>query len=324
MTSPHAVARLDVPPAPALEYQLAPATTAAPLPLPFHRLGLLAQPKRWGRPLAVLGVAVGLYLALAIVTVIGSVVYLFATTGSWEAMDEAAMMDMSQPVTFAFTMLSIAVMLPAVLLAVRIVGRRRVGTTMSVVGQLRWGLLGQSMLATLACFAVLMVITFVMDPVAPHLKGDVRGALIMAGLAVLVVPFQAAAEEFAFRALPMQVMGAWLRHPIWGILLPVPLFVWGHSYSVQGQLEIALFAVIAGYLTWRTGGLEAAIGLHVVNNLGLSLIATVGLADMNATEVTWATAGLSAGYTLAAAGLIVMVVRRREARGEVVRVGVGR
>ena len=79
--------------------------------------------------------------------------------------------------------------------------------------------------------------------------------------ALLIVPFQAAAEEFAFRALPMQVFGAWLRNPFWGILLPLPLFVVAHDYNAAGLLGVAAFALAAGVLVWRTGGIEAAIGL---------------------------------------------------------------
>ena len=292
-----------------------------PEPLPYHRLGLLAHPRRWWRPLAVLGLAVGFYLVFLLALILGSIVCMAVSAGSLE-MDEAAMTDMSQPIPFMFTMLSIVLMAPAVMLAVRVAGRRPVGTTMSVAGRMRWGLLGQSMLVTLVCLVAILVVQYLIDPITPRLVGGLGGALAMAGLGIVLVPIQAAAEEFAFRALPLQMLGAWLRSPIWGILLPVPLFVLGHGYSLQGQLEIGLFAVIAGYLTWRTGGLEAAIGLHVVNNLVLTLISTLGLADPNITEISWGAAAMSAGYTVTAAGLILLIVRRREARGEVLRVRV--
>jgi hypothetical protein len=36
----------------------------------------------------------------------------------------------------------------------------------------------------------------------------------------------------------------------------VPLFVLGHGYDLLGQIGVGLFAVAAGWLTWRTGGLE--------------------------------------------------------------------
>ena len=103
--------------------------------------------------------------------------------------------------------------------------------------------------------------------------------MLWASLAVilLVVPLQAAAEEYVFRGYLQQAIGRWLRHPAFAILLPVPLFVLGHLYDPLGQAAVGLFAVVAGWLTWRTGGLEAAIALHVVNNLSAFLLALAGL-----------------------------------------------
>ncbi|MDF2498717.1 MAG: family intrarane metalloprotease protein, partial [Arthrobacter koreensis] len=63
---------------------------------------------------------------------------------------------------------------------------------------------------------------------------------LMLLVAVAVVPFQAAAEEYAFRGLLMQVIGSWLRHPAFAILLPVPLFVLGHGYGLVGQIDVAI------------------------------------------------------------------------------------
>jgi membrane protease YdiL (CAAX protease family) len=96
-------------------------------------------------------------------------------------------------------------------------------------------------------------------------------------IVLLLVPVQAAAEEYIFRGYLMQSIGRWLRHPAFAILLPVPLFVLGHGYDLLGQIGVGLFAVAAGWLTWRTGGLEAAIALHVVNNLSAFLLSLVGV-----------------------------------------------
>jgi hypothetical protein len=102
-------------------------------------------------------------------------------------------------------------------------------------------------------------------------------------LVVLLIPFQAAAEEYVFRGYLMQLIGAWLRHPAFAILLPVPLFVLGHNYDIWGAVNIGVFAAIAGWLSWRTGGLEAAISLHIANNVLIFLLASFSLVDANAT-----------------------------------------
>src|SRR5699024_3601900 len=51
------------------------------------------------------------------------------------------------------------------------------------------------------------------------------GVLLAWLLALVLSPLQCAGEEFVFRALPMQMLGTWLRRPVLGILLPVPLFM---------------------------------------------------------------------------------------------------
>ena len=178
-------------------------------------------------------------------------------------------------------------MLPAYLLASLIVNGRRVGLISSAAGRTRWGW----MLVSLAAATVVAgVVTGVSALLPAELEGS-TGEIISpaenpqfwATLAVvlLVIPFQAAAEEYVFRGYLQQAIGRWLKHPAFAILLPVPLFVLGHAYDPLGQASVAIFAIAAGWMTWRTGGLEAAIALHIVNNLLAFLLGLAGLADVN-------------------------------------------
>uniref|UniRef100_UPI002FE2C220 CPBP family intramembrane glutamic endopeptidase n=1 Tax=Glutamicibacter sp. TaxID=1931995 RepID=UPI002FE2C220 len=105
--------------------------------------------------------------------------------------------------------------------------------------------------------------------------------LFFALLVILLTPFQCAAEELVFRGAMMQVIGSWLKHPLFAILLPVPLFTFGHLYDVYGLLDVSAFAIAAGYLSWRTGGLEAAMAMHIINNTFLFLLGAMGQIDMN-------------------------------------------
>ena len=67
--------------------------------------------------------------------------------------------------------------------------------------------------------------------------------------------------------------GTWLKSPLWGIILPVPLFMLGHGYDWVGQIDIACFALCMGALVWRSGGLELAILVHAANNTMSFLLA---------------------------------------------------
>ncbi|GAA2803779.1 CPBP family intramembrane glutamic endopeptidase [Nonomuraea dietziae] len=83
---------------------------------------------------------------------------------------------------------------------------------------------------------------------------------------VLLVPFQAAAEEYIFRGWLLQAFGAYIRSPWPGIVLGSAGFAALHAYTDWGILDVFSFGVLMGWLAVRTGGLEAPIAMHVVNN----------------------------------------------------------
>lgn len=259
-------------------------------PVPYHRIPRAMPNHRWWRPFAVLGMAVLAYAGMMIPILLGLVIAILADPDVGDGVDRVlGGTDMHDPATFLVALGSIALLYPAVAFGVRVGGRRSAGTLSSTAGGLRWLLLGRSVGVALAVIVTLhagwVVWDLVVHGVAPTLTWDHRSGLLLAG-ALLVMPFQATAEEYAFRGLPQQLLGSWLRNPWWGILLPIPLFTLGHVYDWRGLIDVALFALAAGILTWRTGGLEAAIGLHVVNNSLIAALGSVGAADLNATTFT--------------------------------------
>ena len=195
-------------------------------PLPYHRLALASEgTSRWWRPLASGGTALGLYLAGGVVVVVLFAVatVLFPTAFSLsESLD-----DPRSPADMLFLLGSLALMLPAVILGSRWGGGMR-GSIHSVAGRVRWGLLLRAAAVIVPLYAVVHVVTFAVSPPAdlvwPPL--DARTLLVLA-IVLLLTPLQCAAEEYAFRALPQQMLGTWLKSPVWGIVLPVPFFVLG-------------------------------------------------------------------------------------------------
>jgi len=230
-----------------------------------------------------------------------------------ELSDPAALFDMTDPVVFAYVLLSLVFLIPALTFANWLVGLRPFGLSFSVTGRLRWGWFAKCTGIAGAIFGVGYLVSFAISavqgepialfPVNPQLP-------IMLLLTLLLVPFQAAAEEYVFRGYLMQSIGTWLRHPAWAILIPVPFFVLGHDYELLGQLDVGLFAVAAGWLTWRTGGLEAAIALHIVINCAVCVFGAFGLVDVNATDGTVAGLVLSLIIVLAFTVAVTVAANR--------------
>ncbi|MFW6188226.1 MAG: CPBP family intramembrane glutamic endopeptidase [Actinomycetota bacterium] len=288
----------------------------APRVLPYHRLGHADPEHRWWKPLVELLLFGAFYLVLTIVFGIVWAMGLMAVRGE-AAMDEvfqdATTLDIMDPAIFFMLFFSLVLMIPALLAARAITGPRPLGLLLSVTGRLRWGFLGRCLLVALAIYAVaqggslLLELAVLGAPAAPQ---PVDGFWWLIVMIVLVVPLQCAAEELVFRGYLLQTVGRWLRHPAFAILLPVPLFTFGHLYDVWGLLAVAVMAVVAGWLTWRTGGLEAAIALHVVNNVAATLFGAFGLADPDARESSWVALLLSAGMQLLFAWLVVRAARK--------------
>ncbi len=104
---------------------------------------------------------------------------------------------------------------------------------------------------------------------------------------LLLVPLQAAGEEYGVRGLIFRVIGSWTRSPraglIAGVVASSILFTAIHNAT---DLYIAIWYLVwwscLAIITWRTGGLEIAIVLHAVANTFILLAAILLRSDLAA------------------------------------------
>ena len=259
----------------------APRTTATP----YHRQARETPAYGWWKlPVAGL-VIVTVYLILSVLVVVAAAAYFAAVDGSssldgW--LDSVGELDPSRPAYFVLDMLGLVVLIPSVLLGVLAVGPRPVGYLSSVAGRLRWRWLARTSLIAVAVYLVTigasLAITEQTDPADLSAPSTVTTSMVVAlALVVLVVPFQAAAEEYLFRGYLMQLVGTWSRFAFLPVIISTPLFVAGHGYDLWGLLDVAIFGLTAAVLTIRTGGLEAAIAAHAANNVILFALDALGV-----------------------------------------------
>jgi membrane protease YdiL (CAAX protease family) len=263
-------------------------------PLEYHQLMRGAPRYRWWKPLVALVLAFIYYLVLsAVFGIIVLVPYFLLAGGSLDADDllALALPDTQQPVSIVLTLGSIALMIPAALMAMMSVGLNPWKRLWSVALRIRWRWIWRTVLPAFVALIVMNVVGIALEIAfaggleseaalgeGPEL--DVQAALLSLLFVLLLVPLQATAEELVYRGMFMQTLGAWLggvrgtsrmaafwRGPWLPIAVPAVLFGFSHIYDVWGFLAVTAMAVAAGWLSWRTGGLEAAISLHVINNL---------------------------------------------------------
>lgn len=245
--------------------------TSSRTELPYHRLAHSSpRTAQWWRPVASAGVGIAVYAGvLALIAILAIAWSLIPGSPA----PSEALEDPLNPIDWAITLGLIAALIPAVVLGVRWGGGRR-GTIHSVAGRFRWGLLLRGAAIVVPVYAVVLVGQSLLLPpedlTIPPI--DTRFFAVIA-LILGLGPLQCAAEEYLFRGLPQQALGTWLRSPLWGILLPIPLFIVGHGYDWAGQVAIGAFALATGFLVWKTGGLELAILIHTANNVILFLFA---------------------------------------------------
>ena len=320
--APDAVTPQPAPPAPdAVTPQ--PAPPAAVLPTPgsaYHHLAVHPRQRWWIAVLATLAL-------IAITTILQVIMVGIVTVGAMIAdppADHDQIPMLPDALETALALASIAIALPLVLLGARFIQSRPAGTVSSVLGRLRWGWLGQCLgLATVTTVLMtagsIALMTLTDAPDNSLTEGAWVGVGTFAiGLAwlVILVPLQAAAEEYVYRGWLLQTIGAFMRSPWPAIVVQAVLFAALHGWGTPwGFVDLVIFGTVLGWLTVRTGGLEAAIALHVSTNLiwfGLLAAGGVLSVDETAADMPWQGMVVDVATILGYAAVVMWLARRRK------------
>ncbi|MER6157935.1 CPBP family intramembrane glutamic endopeptidase [Streptomyces sp. NPDC001868] len=287
-------------------------------PLPYHRLALGTGTHRWWRPLAGTGVVFGGAIVVMLVVIVGSEI---AGAVLDRPRDADGNLVWGGTGDTALALLSIALCIPVVWLAARWTQRRSPGTVSSVVGGLRWRWLGLCLAVALPVVAATLGLSLLLPSAEDGMPEATWAGLspFLLGLATvcLLVPFQAAAEEYVFRGWLTQAVGAWCRSPWIAVTPQAVLFAAAHGWGTPwGFADLVVFGLITGMVTIRTGGLEAAIALHVLNNLvpmGILSALAGGLeTDETAADMDWMTLAVDVPLVALYAVAVLWLARRRD------------
>ncbi|TFV46821.1 CPBP family intramembrane glutamic endopeptidase [Blastococcus sp. TF02A_35] len=226
----------------------------------------------WWRPL------VGLLLLAACFLVAGGFLGAVAVVTGTSA--DLAMGDLTDPLVLLVTNLALALGIPVVWLAWSVAHSMGPGWSSSVLGRLRWRLLPRLTLLALVSLGLAIGLALALDLATGEgeVEGPVAGWGWLLAVVLLTTPLQSAAEEYLFRGYLSQTVAGWVRSPAAGAV--VAALVTGAVFSLAHLppdlvtfLDRFAFALAASAVVWLTGGLEAAIVLHVVNNVVVFLAA---------------------------------------------------
>lgn len=183
------------------------------------------------------------------------------------------------PAIFLANNVSLALLVPLAMLLSRWPMGQAGRWLAGVLGRFRWGWLGRCLLVMTPlwlCYVAVTTWLAMGSSDAPELGVNPDTWLLLVGI-LLTTPLQAAGEEYAFRGVLNRAAGSLFRNRtaalLVGLVFSSLLFMLAHG---AGDLWLNIyyfcFGAIACLMTWRTGGLEAAIAMHVVNNVLSELV----------------------------------------------------
>jgi membrane protease YdiL (CAAX protease family) len=253
----------------------------------YHELHRVGRPGEWR---SIVGALLLLALVFGIVPLVAGGVFFAALVAFGRTVDEAgALLDVTAeatPTGLALLNIVIAAAIPLTFLVTWWLHRLKPRWVSSVAPRLRWGYLfvclGVALVALVASLGVSLLLPISTSEGAPagavnDFTTATRDFLIVI---LLLTPLQAAGEEYLFRGYLTQAFGS-LRvarrvSQALAVLGPALIFALFHGLSQDWPVFFDRFAfgVMAGILVIVTGGLEAAIAMHVLNNFlafGLAL-----------------------------------------------------
>ncbi len=265
------------------------------IPVPYHHLlrGPLAH--GWQPVVAFLLVLMGLLFVFLQWVGLNSILFLLSYMFAPGRADAGRIpADLAQLITFIVKGHGLAAFILIAPLSIRAAYLVRPGFVSSVVGRLRWGWLGLCTIVLLPLWIGHVLVTKSLAGPTPDLALK-PGWETMLGLVLFTILLQSAGEEYLLRGWVMQNVGAWIRRSNLALLVSIVVsaglsaVAYG-SFDVWILFELGIFATSTVVLTWRTGGLEAAIVMHAVSN-AVNLSYVFGTGDVGDVLITETTSG---------------------------------
>jgi membrane protease YdiL (CAAX protease family) len=294
-------------------------------PEPYHHMLRTWTYAPW-RPVVGIVIALAGMLVIAPLALLPVLAAAVAVEGGpfLRTFERAATLKSVDPAALLYLNLVLASMVLVTWFVIRVVHRMRPRWLSSVVPRMRWSFF----LVCLGLAVVALVAQVLVGFLLPGSDGQggsgtlnhfTTGTAVSALVILLTTPFQAAGEEFLFRGyllmavgslIPQRTVGRWVA--IVSTALLFALFHGAQNFPLF--FDRFAFGLIAGWLVTRTGGLEAGIALHILNNFlafGIALAYGDLTSTLNVSQVSWwnivLTVTQSGVYTV----LVVLVARRR-------------
>jgi membrane protease YdiL (CAAX protease family) len=276
---------------------------------------------------------VGLVMGLSFFVLLTNLVSQFVVFLSWALFGSAVAyptyfgqaLGFERPSGMLAANLGIATLIPVSCVLMMLVHRMQPTWLLSVQARVRWPYFFACLgVAVVALNGVLLLSTAVSRPASFGPQAGFWGFLVVI---LLTAPIQAAAEEVFFRGYLMQALGSLFSRAWIGVVGSALVFAFLHgTQNPPLFLDRFAFGLLAAVLVWRTGGIEASVAAHVVNNIFAYVIAglTTSIAALKAVrEIGWLDAVFDVGGFAVFAALALLVAAKLKPATRVQAAGLG-
>jgi uncharacterized protein len=305
----------------------APPPPAAPLPSyphpeprEYHQM-LRTWNYAWWKPLVgILLVGVGMVVVAPLVLMPVLIAGVAIEGGPFgESFEEAATLQAIGPASLLYLNLTLGSTILVTWLVMRVIHRMRPRWLTSVAPKMRWKFFFVCIgLAVLALIAQIVVSALMPGSQEADVVGEMNEftttTAVLALIVLVTTPLQAAGEEYVFRGYLMQALGSLFNNKWVAVVVTATLFAMAHGVqNFPLFFDRFMFGLIAGWLVVRTGGLEAGIAMHILNNFlafGFALTFADLTESLNVSEVEWSNIPLTLTQSVVYAALVIFAAKK--------------
>lgn len=162
---------------------------------------------------------------------------------------------------------------------VRFIHKRRFITLITSYNNIRWMRICKGMVIMFFILNLQLFIGYLIDPTVYEFTFNVNNFIWLVLASLIGLPLAAFVEEVIFRGYILQALALLTKRPLIPLLITSLFFGILHywngvnpAHSIYYVIFCILFGFTLGLIVLGEGGLETAIGIHIMNNIFLSTI----------------------------------------------------
>lgn len=218
-------------------------------------------------------------IPLLVLMIVNATPETIATSGG---MPDFSAMGVNLNLVFVLMIFPFLLALLTFILMMKPIHHRNFKTVINGGRPIRWGRIFTSAIVWLAISGLYLSLTIKEDPSNFVINNTSNSLIILAVLAVILIPFQAAFEEVIFRGYLIQGFAILTKNRWMPILITSILF--GLMHSINPEIkeygfwtmipQYVFFGMVFAIPSMLDNGIEIAIGAHAANNAFLSVFLT--------------------------------------------------